>query len=118
MLSGETTNTNVIVFGLIRPGLDPTIYSTRGEHANHYITAIQLSTMVNSLSDSEITNKSTHSFLYLIVNGPWVYKFAYNNISVLWLSVLLAEKTLEYSETTTDFIRLYGLNIAIIRNRT
>jgi hypothetical protein len=37
MLSGEaTTNTNFIVFGLTRSGLEPTIYSTRGEHANHY----------------------------------------------------------------------------------
>jgi hypothetical protein len=29
MLSGEATNTNVIVFGLTRPWLDPTIYLTR-----------------------------------------------------------------------------------------
>ena len=26
------------VFGLTRSGLDPTIYHTRGEHANHYTT--------------------------------------------------------------------------------
>jgi hypothetical protein len=38
MLSGEATNTNFIVFGLTRPELKPTIYCTRGEHANHYIT--------------------------------------------------------------------------------
>jgi hypothetical protein len=37
-LVGEATNTNFIVFGLTRPGLDPTIYHTRGEHANHYTT--------------------------------------------------------------------------------
>ena len=36
--SGETTNKNVIVFGLTRPGLEPTIYRNRGEHANHYTT--------------------------------------------------------------------------------
>jgi hypothetical protein len=29
---------NFIVFGLTRQGLDPTIYRTRGEHANHYTT--------------------------------------------------------------------------------
>jgi hypothetical protein len=28
MLSGEATNTNFIVFGLTRPGLQPTIYRT------------------------------------------------------------------------------------------
>ena len=32
----EATNTNFIVFGLTRPGLEPTIDHTRGEHANHY----------------------------------------------------------------------------------
>jgi hypothetical protein len=38
MLRGEATNTNFIVFGLTWPGLEPTIYNTRGEHANHYTT--------------------------------------------------------------------------------
>jgi hypothetical protein len=38
MLSGEATNTNLNVFGLTRPGLEPTIYRTRGEHTNHYAT--------------------------------------------------------------------------------
>jgi hypothetical protein len=38
MFSGEATNTNFIVFGLTRPGLEPMIYHTRGEHANHYTT--------------------------------------------------------------------------------
>ena len=38
MLSGEATNTNFIVFGLTRPGFEPTIYRTRGEHVYHYAT--------------------------------------------------------------------------------
>ena len=38
VLSGEATQINFIVFGLTRPGLEPTIYHTRGEHANHYAT--------------------------------------------------------------------------------
>ena len=29
MLSGEVTNTNFIVFGLTRPGLEPTIYRSK-----------------------------------------------------------------------------------------
>jgi hypothetical protein len=36
--SGEATHINFIVFGLTRLGLEPTIYCTRGEHANHYTT--------------------------------------------------------------------------------
>ena len=38
MLSGEVTNTNVILFGLTRSRLEWTIYHTRGEHANQYTT--------------------------------------------------------------------------------
>jgi hypothetical protein len=34
----STTNTNFIVLGLTRLRLEPTIYRTRGEHANHYAT--------------------------------------------------------------------------------
>ena len=43
MFSDEATNTNFIVFGLTRPVLEPTIYRTLGEHANHYnIDAVEL----------------------------------------------------------------------------
>ena len=38
MLIEEATNTYFVVYGLTRPGLEPTIYRTRGEHANHYAT--------------------------------------------------------------------------------
>ena len=38
MLSEEAINTNCIVFGLTRLGLEPTIYRTRREPANHYAT--------------------------------------------------------------------------------
>jgi hypothetical protein len=36
VLSGEATNTNFIIFGLTRPGIEPTIYRIRDEHANDY----------------------------------------------------------------------------------
>jgi hypothetical protein len=38
MLSGETTNTNFMIFDLTLPGLEPTIYRIQGELANHYTT--------------------------------------------------------------------------------
>ena len=41
MLSGEATNTNFIVFDLLRSGLEHTIYRTRGENANNYQGRIQ-----------------------------------------------------------------------------
>ena len=40
MLSGETTNTNFIVFGVTRPGLEPTTYCTWGEHGNQYVIEV------------------------------------------------------------------------------
>jgi hypothetical protein len=36
MLIGEAATTNFIVFGLTRPGPEPTIYCTQGEHMNPY----------------------------------------------------------------------------------
>jgi hypothetical protein len=38
MLIGEAKNTNCIVFGLIRSGLEPTIDRTQGKQADHYTT--------------------------------------------------------------------------------
>ena len=38
MLNGETTYAYFKVFGLTRSRLEPTIYSTSGEHAKHYTT--------------------------------------------------------------------------------
>ena len=40
VLSGEVTNTHLIVFGLTRSGFEPTIYRTRGEHTYHYTTDV------------------------------------------------------------------------------
>jgi hypothetical protein len=38
VFSGEATNTNFVVLDLTREEFEPTIYRTRGEHANHYTT--------------------------------------------------------------------------------
>ena len=54
-----------LVFGLIQPGLEPTIYRTRGEHANHYTTdAVKLhTTMVDSKINKTIIIWIVHSNL-------------------------------------------------------
>ena len=41
-LAGKATNTKLIVFGLTRSGLAPTISRTRGKHANHYAIDVVL----------------------------------------------------------------------------
>ena len=38
MFSEEAANTNFIVFGLTLSGVEPTVYHTQGERANHYNT--------------------------------------------------------------------------------
>jgi hypothetical protein len=38
MLRGETTNINVMVFGLIQPRLETANHRTRGEHTKPYTT--------------------------------------------------------------------------------
>ena len=67
MLKGEAANTNCIVFGLTRSGLEPTIYRTRGEHANHYGT-----------------DAVYHFLLFLILAiVSWIYSVYSNNLSFI-----------------------------------
>ena len=40
MVSGEATNTDLIVFGVNRSGHEHTIYCTRGEHDNQYTNLV------------------------------------------------------------------------------
>ena len=59
MLNGEATNTNLIVFGFTWSGLEPTIYRTRGEHANHNTTdMIKTIEIVNTYNMLEV--KGSH----------------------------------------------------------
>jgi hypothetical protein len=37
-INSEAANANLIVFGLPQPGLESTIYHTRGDHTNNYTT--------------------------------------------------------------------------------
>jgi hypothetical protein len=63
VLRGEATNTNFIVLGLTRPGMEPTIYRTRGEHTNHYATdAVEnqhrkINTQLNTLNNNQSAPK-------------------------------------------------------------
>ena len=59
MLSGEATNTNLIVFGLTQPGLEHTIYRTRGEHANNYTTDVVL--LWNIITETRQENSEKYS---------------------------------------------------------
>ena len=86
MLSGEATNTNFIVFGLTRSGLEPTIYCTRGEHANHYTTNA-VSHLIRyyweithlELNDNQLLSlkKTRNSFKLFTVNITGMIYFSY-----------------------------------------
>jgi hypothetical protein len=51
----EATNINFIVFGLIRSGLEPTIYRARSEHLNRYTTDADAYNLISN-SNSYIKN--------------------------------------------------------------
>jgi hypothetical protein len=58
VLSGETTNTNLIAFDLIRSGLEATIYPTQGELSNHYPTdtAINVQRKQDKMTNNDLQN--------------------------------------------------------------
>ena len=92
MFSGEATNTNFIVFGLTTPGLEPKIYCTSGEHANHYTTDAvsdsQLGTInvTVKMKGSQIGNWIT--LILLVSNIVYDTKMLQGNIS--WVYIILS----------------------------
>ena len=77
MLRGEATNTIFIVFGLTRLGIEPTIYRTRSEHANHY-------TIMSVKSSTEL-------MLYVVLTMPTLNK-AYLLLLLLFIYYDAVEK--------------------------
>ena len=92
MLSREAINTKFIVFGLTRWGLEPMIYRTRGEHANHYTTdAVPLSFYVSILlcfffNWKPLLNVSS---LYKLLFSK-VFSQRYDNSHSLWNTYLIS----------------------------
>ena len=64
MLKVEATNTNFIVFGLTRPALEPTIYRTRGDHANHYTTDTVQSQLERASADLPLVTQHQTPLLF------------------------------------------------------
>ena len=68
MLSGEATNTNLIVIGLTRTGLKPTIYWTWGEHADHYTIDAVLFYFFDIIKWTKCIGSNEHVIAYLVFN--------------------------------------------------
>ena len=80
MLGGEATNTNLIVFGLIWSGLDPTIYRTWGDCAKPVHRFTQKHTETPQNTQKHIINKTT----------IWNQRTDEKNMH-LWIFVLVLE---------------------------
>jgi hypothetical protein len=75
-INGEAINTNCIIFGFTRPGLEPTIYSTRGEHANHYPSgAIDIFYFIYNYSDDNTVAYAGYDLYKLIFGFLKVQKY-------------------------------------------
>jgi hypothetical protein len=83
VLNGEATHTNVIVFGLTQPGLESTIYHTRGEHANHYTT-------------DDFSSLSLYSYLYIYIKKIIVFSHTTNNILNVYAVIILCKYVFAY----------------------
>ena len=67
----EATNTNFIVFGLTRLGLEPTFYCTWGEHANHYTNDICILyiTFILAIFEKDVSAIKIKSFTFYRENA-------------------------------------------------
>jgi hypothetical protein len=73
-------NTNIIVFGLTRSGLEPKIYRTQGEHAEYYTTDVDFNVYIeydicynlhwNICLTSGSADFSLHSICISVAHGP------------------------------------------------
>ena len=70
----EAANSNIIVFGLTRPGLKPMIYRIRGVHCNHY--TIQYNVCHIFCIKNIITNGTVFLSLWSLntgINNTWLF---------------------------------------------
>ena len=51
MPNGKAANTNFIIFGLSRPGREPTPYLTQGKHATYYTIDVVKDAFVPKIHD-------------------------------------------------------------------
>jgi hypothetical protein len=67
VVRGQATNTNFIVFGFTQRELEPTIYRTRGEHANHFATDATCSRHDIADKNAELALNNNHSLTKIAI---------------------------------------------------
>ena len=70
MLNREATNTNSIFSGLTPSGLEPTIYHTQGQYANHYTIVVVVKVEAIYTQLIETTNTVPVCMLSVISTTP------------------------------------------------
>jgi hypothetical protein len=89
LLVREAINTHCIVFGLTRSGLEPTIYRTRDEHANHYTT------------DAVPTfNAISTRYVWFVLSLVWIHR------QLIWMSWYITWIWLACKTTITLFMKI------------
>jgi hypothetical protein len=134
VLSGEATHTNFIVFDLTRSGLEPTIYRTRGEHANHHKAdlIIIISLKMNLFSpwycwkycwigvknNHSLTHSLTHTYITVLLwrHEPVVYAKHHTVILQSKLFFLDNKEAIETSTTGNLHINKLLLNYISVRD--
>jgi hypothetical protein len=105
MLSGEATYANCIVFGLTRPGPEPSVYCTRDEHAYHYATdVVQLYWYIKFI----VIFIHKHIAVFILFCSVWEMKFDKDSLGrlsknqakhLIWIVIYcLANIYVEYFE--------------------
>jgi hypothetical protein len=119
---------NFIVFGLTRSGFEPTIYCSRGEHANHYNTDAVKTKLISKVSLNRVyvpnvirieVNLKTFRQLHkqcttvvIIVTKCMCYRWP--RICIIWLSNLLTH--LQYVLVTCTYcLGRYGVLVKVPR---
>ena len=114
----QQQNNNFIVFGLTRSGLEPTIYRTRGEHANQYATDAVINKLLKKNKKKPIYDLShIPDFLVYVIDHGCVFFYEYTqkiitvsvyyvNSSFLWTSLYIISRGTNNKIFKTVFIHI------------
>jgi hypothetical protein len=73
------------IYGALIPRLEPTIYRTQGEHANHYTTEIRLSSFLRCLPLKEKLIRAPYIFFELLFTNIYDLNTNLNSRTIMQL---------------------------------
>jgi hypothetical protein len=111
------TNTNFIIFGLIWPGLQSTLYRTRGENANHYATDAVVCYLEVSFIDSNLLYRRVIMtcltvLLVKLIHPKQDLYFQYSNNLIIYTCI-----SFDWSLFTMSLLYIYVIYIYILAHK-